>query len=43
LVKGHGFPLSLLEATLARRGIKLDKREYWEEHAQWRRAVVGAG
>jgi alanyl-tRNA synthetase len=43
LEKHLGFPFSLLEATLARRGIKFDRREYWEEHARWRSAVVRAG
>jgi alanyl-tRNA synthetase len=43
LVKGHGFPFSLLEVTLAQRGIELDKQEYWNAHRQWRRKVVGAG
>ncbi|MCP4603511.1 MAG: hypothetical protein GY847_23835 [Proteobacteria bacterium] len=40
LVKHYGFPLPLLEATLVQEGIKLNRREYWEAHEQWRRAVL---
>lgn len=43
LVKHHGFPLLLLEAALAKRKVKFSKQAYWEAHAHWYRAVVGAG
>jgi alanyl-tRNA synthetase len=42
LVKGHGLPFALLQAALARRGIRLNLQEYWEAHARWRRLVAGA-
>ena len=42
LVKCHGFPLSLLEAALARKGIEFDRHAYREAHDRWRETVVAA-
>jgi len=40
LVKQFGIPLSLLKATLARKGYEFKEREYSKTIEQWRRFVL---
>lgn len=43
LVKNYGFPLPLLEITLAQKDIQFSRREYRQALVRWRQAVVRAG
>ena len=42
LVKNYGFPLPLLEVTLAQKDIQFSPQEYWQAFTGWRQAVAGA-
>ena len=42
LVKNYGFPLPLLEFTLAQKDIQFSRQEYGRALTRWRQAVVGA-
>jgi len=42
LVKNYGFPLPLLEVTLAQKDIQFSRQEYGQALTRWRQAVVGA-